>query len=403
MPIDQRINIVFHNNKWWLTVLWKHRHTWDDRGRFDPQPTSEPLRDTYTYEEDLSRSPCALLRHDRDTWPIKFQTDVVVHGAAMAPDGRPVMEMKASVIVRPHTRQQVAKTIDVVGTRWIYFDRMGGLCFSNPEPFATQSTDWWYAYGGIDPFHLPTAPQTPTLFGKPLLELFPGAYPRNPLGCGFWASPTTVPDGMLLPNLETPDQRLDRARLVLNDPRAWIHRPTPAGFGWLSATTWPRCVHGAHRPFYLPEDTNRIPEVHRGLIPAELVRPGPGNLTLNASITRVAAPGLEVGYLFGGETIRLIGFSPRGPFDLPLPRLRQTCHAIDRHPSRTRHTGLPCLQSVAIDTDAHHVDLLWSTRFQLPADRYGAWLESRPSHDDLNERFTILLDQQELGRQAWAA
>lgn len=398
MEIFQRINVVWYADGWWLTVVWKERHPWNEHRRLDATKHRQPLRDDYVYEEDLSLSPCSLLRHDRDTWPLKLQTDLVVQGTAKAPGGRPVTEMQASVIVHTRTHRQIGKTILVIGDRYLDFDRMGGLRFSEPESFVSQSTDGWYAYGGVDPLYLPSG-ETPSIFGKPLLELFPGAYPRNPLGRGFWASPESVPCGMRLPNLETPRRRLSPSRFILDHPRQWIHAPPPAGFGWISAFTFPRCVHGAHRPFFLPEDVTEIPEVRAGLVPAELVRPKPGDVTLNMKLTHGAAPGLDVGYMFGGETITLIGFSPHGPIDLALPRFHRVCRAFDRHANKALN-GLPNLQTVAIDTDQAYVDLLWSTRFRI-AD-HDPQLSSRPCHDALCARFEVTLDGDELGRNDWA-
>lgn len=117
----------------------------------------------------------------------KPRCDVVLQGAAYAPDARPAERVRVGLRVG-----QWSKQFDVVGPReW----RVIGpaITATRPWPFARQEFSYGTAFGGPDR----TDPDDPT----------PPAYAPNPVGLGFAGirSQSRL-SGQPLPNTEHPDQ-----------------------------------------------------------------------------------------------------------------------------------------------------------------------------------------------------
>jgi len=160
-------------------------------------------------------------RPEPEFFPYKSATDLVVQGTAHSPGGRPVSEMKASVQVG-----RVHKEIMVLGDRTCTYQQGQAPRFSEPEPFTTMPLGYERAYGGKDP-----SPREKTL--EELLAVHPGTYPRNDNGKGYvLANEADSIEGLALPNLENPRDRLTPNRLVVGDPSNWWKQPLPESFDW---------------------------------------------------------------------------------------------------------------------------------------------------------------------------
>lgn len=92
----------------------------------------------------LGDDGASSLRADTDLGFPKPATDVLVHGKAYAPKGKPAAEVPVAVRAGP-----VNKTLLVRGENAIY-SGPGGLTTTSPRPFATMDVQWERAYGGFD-------------------------------------------------------------------------------------------------------------------------------------------------------------------------------------------------------------------------------------------------------------
>jgi hypothetical protein len=195
-------------------------------------------------------------------WPFKYQTDVVVRGAAHAPGGKPVTNMQVSVTVGKAT-----KRIQVWGQRRITWAGRGKPVFGEPERFDRMPIIYENAYGGCDG-RVPVSQSPLTVADIERLQSdHPGMYPRNPFGKGYIVLPDPVP-GLQLPNLEDPDDLLTPERFVVGDPARWHRQPLPMGFGYTNPLMFPRFVYLGLDAWFTPPDDSSLAEVRQGWIPA---------------------------------------------------------------------------------------------------------------------------------------
>jgi hypothetical protein len=257
----------------------------------------------------------------------------------------------------------------------------------------------------MDPFVLPRGVEdTPAFLGKPVLELFPGAYPRNPCGLGYLIAETpALLDGLCLPLLEDPRQRLTPETLLVGDPAAWGQRPPPAAFGWWHALWFPRIVHAGGKPYHLPASREPrgpvLREVALGLIESEQLD-DPEQRFLRPRWTSEAAPELSLPFLRGDERVRLGGFDVLGEqeFQLPSERPRVTVE-VDQI---RLVPGPPLLHTLAIDADRKQFYVLFSMRCTLP-EGFGMDVASGEPLGDLIGRCKVEIDGQVLERDGWPA
>jgi len=239
----------------------------------------------------------------------KAGTDVVMHGCAHSPDGRPIPSSAVSVAVAERS-----KSVAVFGDRqWHSLGRV-----SAPQPFVEMPLVYERALGGAaDPND------------KPAREL--SAY--NPVGVGLDRRP-----GAPVPNLE--------------DPRAPIEgggdTPRAVGFGPIAPAWQPRVRHA-------------------GTYDAAWVRKRSPLLPLDFSLRffNCAAPELRFDrFLQGGEPVAIVGASRAGPMQFSLPRcdLRVECCIAGNWRSAP-----PLLETVALWPDDDTVSLTW--RAKLSCDR----------------------------------
>lgn len=209
-------------------------------------------------------------RFEPETAVFKPTTDVVVLGSAYAPRGNTTeMDVGAQV-------GTVAKAVHVVGDR--VWTSGGGM--TRPQPFERIPLVWERAFGGWDR----------TVRDKSAFE------PRNPVGTGYRSTEGVFEEGVRLPNLEHPQDRLTSYGQIV----------TPVGYGFTSADWQPRAaLGGTHDQKWIEE---RMP-----LVPADFDR----------RFYNAGAPGLVTSKpLRGDETVNLIGMSPLGDVAFRLPGAR---------------------------------------------------------------------------------
>ncbi|HKO94619.1 MAG TPA: DUF2169 domain-containing protein [Polyangiaceae bacterium] len=378
-----------------LSVLCKRSYEWDARGNVTPAKEQPPLALDVERAKREDRNG-EMLTQGRDVWPLKLATDVIVTGHAHAPRGVAVPEFEVGVSVGAQQRRIVA-----LGPRFV--ERRGErLAFSPPEPIAALDVSWWNAYGGIDPMVLPRGVQdSPAFLGKPTLELFPGAYPRNPCGLGYLIADTpALVEGLALPQLEQVSERLRPESLLVRDARDWWRRPLPAGFGWCHALWFPRIVHSGGRPYHLPPAPERgavLAEFALGLISERELTQADARFA-SVRMTSEAAPEMIFPFLKGDEPVRLEGFSPEGAQAFALPQERPSVRA--RVEGADLIEAGHYLHTLAIDTDARRFYLLHSTRFRVPDD-LAADLSDGDPIDDILEQCEVSVGGQALSREEW--
>jgi hypothetical protein len=269
-------------------------------------------------------------------------TDVVLIGHAY-PQRPGDTEVHVGVRVGP-----ISKVARVFGNRY-WVKRAGFTVRTEPEPFERIPLRWEHAFGGWDR----QAEDPKRHRGEP----------RNPVGCGFWA---TWPDGatrLPLPHIEDPRQLIG----------SFDDRPPPMGFGFIGAHWMPRAQWGgtcdaawlSSRMPLPPLDMD--PRFLQGVMPDQ-----------------VASPPLR-----GNEPLTVVGAVPGGNLQTHLPGNGQppVFDIVRRPAGMARLTA--SLDTVIVDTDTMTLSMLWRAATpvaHVPADvaevhvRWpgGFWSESVP-------------------------
>jgi hypothetical protein len=208
------------------------------------------------------------------------------------------------------------------------------------------------AYGGTDVFS-----DTSTVY----------PYPRNPRGSGFAvANRKASVDGMLLPNLEDPAERITPERLCLGEYARWSEQPMPVGYGWVPKTWYPRALLAG----ILPADRATEQELRAAYaqhVPAEhreaYVKHGLPDM--NFEFFNGASAGLTAPFasLVPGTPIRTLNLSPEGRLDfgLPLetPRIGLDIGSGVETPEVVLHT-------LQIRLEERELDLVWRAAIPYP-------------------------------------
>jgi hypothetical protein len=271
-------------------------------GTTEVAPEQEPVTLVPKFRGDPAASS---LLYDSDLYHTKPTTEVLLHGHAYAPGGRPVTEVDVRMKVGP-----LKKTLHVTGDR-VWRPGPLGSRAGAPEPFEKMPLTYERAYGGRDE----SDPKKPTW------------ETRNPVGVGFHPAL-----GQPLPNVEDPRHLIG----------AWS-RPTPAGFGPIAAHWQPRVKWGGtygdkwlkERQPLLPEDFDE-----RFFLCAPEDQQAPA-------------------YFKGREPVELINLTPGGLLSFNLPReafgftTRFTTGEVVRHRAN--------LHTVILEPDVPRVSMVWHT------------------------------------------
>jgi hypothetical protein len=262
-----------------------------------PEHFGDPLTTSLRYECDLDYT--------------KPTTDVLVHGHAYAPKGRPTTEVDVAIRVGP-----VSKSLHVVGDR-TWREGALGLKLSEPEPFEKMPIRYERAFGGAD-----------LQSDDPKRR---GWEPGNPIGTGYSldGKPRVC---QLAPNIEA-----GGASAGLWKPRLW-----PAGLG-------PIARHWAPRAKLAGTYDDRWEEERLPLLPKDF----------DERFFQCAPEDQQPPqYLRGHEEVELHNLTPDGVLRFLLPRVAlrfetQMAGEMIRHRAR--------LHTVVIEPDVPRVIMVWHT------------------------------------------
>jgi hypothetical protein len=251
------------------------------------------------------------LKYECDLDYTKPTTDVLLHGHAHAPGGKPATEVDVTMKVGP-----ITKTLHVSGDRsW----KQGtlGLRLTDPEPFEKMPITYERAFGGTD-----LRSDDP---GKR------GWEPRNPIGTGYTANGSPF-EGQKMPNIGEPSSAV--AMLT--------RRPKAVGFGPVARHWTPRAqLAGTYDAKW---EKSRFP-----LLPTDF----------NERFFQCAPEDQQAPrYLLGNEEVELRNLTPDGLLKFRLPRVAvrfETTLAGEDIEQRGK------LHTVILEPDVPRVIMVWQT------------------------------------------
>ncbi len=288
----------------------------------------------------------STVQHESDHVPFKLATDVVVHASAQAPGAAPVTQLLASVVVGT-----ARKDVLVIGDRVAHHRPRGPPLFTEPVPFTRIPLRYEAAYGGVD------------VRSDPAIA-FP--YARNYLGRGFVVQDTAeAVEGVRLPNIEAPDDRLTPERLCCGHVMHWERQPVPDGFGWYSKYWQPRAGLAGVMPgdraleAQLRREYARVIPAHQRADYAKT-----GLRTMDFAFFNGASRRLVRPYLEPGERIAFRNLHPSGDIVGALPSNWPTLSLDIGQGAGGTMRGV--LQTVVMRLDALEMDLVWRAAFPYP-------------------------------------
>lgn len=300
-----------HGNHWWVVAV-KATYDIDTGGRLTLAEEQVPpvLSPEYFGEAGLSS-----LRYDSDLLAVKPTTDVLVHGSAYAPRGRPTTSVPVTLRVG-----HVDKRLIVHGNR-VYVEGAPGLGTTSPTPFTTRPIRYEYAFGGHD--------STASDPKKHRLD------ERNPIGRGFATTPSHNANKAAHTVEYTSGAPASRGPAGFGpiDP-AWVPRRTLAGTydaGWVE-----------HKRPFLPDDYD---ELYACSAPTD---------------QRLRAP------LLGGEQVGLLNMSPEGTLVFQVPRVSfefTSSFGARQEPHGQR------LATVIVEPDDRRVFVVWQSALRVSASK----------------------------------
>ncbi len=251
-----------------------------------------------------------VLRYDTDLPEYKIATDVLVNGAAYAPDGHPAKQWVVNLRVGP-----INKSLLISGDRtW-----QKGLLrpvLSEPKPMVSLPLSYQYAFGGCDPSGSSKNAQH--------------IYALNPAGRGYAQEKSTFIN-LPAPNIE-----------YLSSPiRHWKDQPSPAGFSAIPGHRQPRA--GFAGTYDQAWEHQRHP-----LLPEDF----------DPRFFQCAPSDQQVpGFLKGGEQVELTHLTPIRKISLYLPKA--SFHLVTRFSDGYKQVHRAHLHTVIIEPDEHRVMMVW--------------------------------------------
>lgn len=286
------------------------------RGTFNIFPDgildiAEDQSDVCLAPEYCGEAGQSSLRYESDLIHTKPQTDIILHGHAHAPAGKPVTQIDVAMRVG-----SLGKRLRVFGDRY-WKKGFWGMKMTQPAPFEKMPITYERAFGGWD--------QTSDNPKKHSWES------RNPIGTGFAVKANHL-EGQKAANVENPDHLIT----------SWKQRPPPAGFGPVAGHWQPRLQFAGtydknweeHKQPLLPDDFDE-------------------RFYQCAPLDQQTA-----GYLQGGELAELFNLTPQGhlKFRLPIVKLDFHTHFGKEGIPHTAH-----LHTVIIEPDHPRLIMVWHT------------------------------------------
>jgi hypothetical protein len=254
------------------------------------------------------------LLYECDLLHTKTRTDVILHGHAFSPGGKPATSVDVRLKVA-----NIDKTLRVYGDRIIGRGAVG-LTLSSPQPFTRKAIIYEQAYGGTD-----RKDENPERH-----QWEPG----NPVGVGF-ATRIDHIVGTPAPNIEYPSEPY----------RDW-RRGQPAGFGSIAR-------HWAPRVKLAGTYDSQWEETRSPLLPYDF----------DDRFYQSAPEDQQVdGFLRGGEIVELYNLTPESylSFQLPMAVFVMTTRFYDG--TRVEHRAV--MHTVLIQPDERRFQMVWHS--QLP-------------------------------------
>jgi len=314
-----------------LAALAKRTYTFAP-GRVTVAPHQEALVEADLYA-DAGNPLYSEVLLESDLVASKPFTDVVVLGKAHAPSGRTAYHLDCGVQVGP-----LGKTVRVYGARRVRERALGGLQFTDPEPFSEMELGYRFAFGGV------ARARDGTLY----------PYPPNPIGCGM-AIRGAVEDPSLVqvPTQEDPGAPLDPEAMFLRRYEHWSDAPRPVSLGWTRRNFYPRYTYAGVLPEYLAAATaNReaLAAQYPSLTGAAVPR-------MDYRFYQGASEGLWGGPLAGDEPVRLTFLDPDHPtLEFALPG-DTPCMVLDKGEGPVELRAV--LQTVVMDTERRTLAMVW--------------------------------------------
>jgi hypothetical protein len=303
--------------------------------------------------EDEERWP-----RESDILPPKLHTDLIVMARAVAPRGTRVKQMIASIELGERRW-----AFSIQGDRRCLYRGPNQVEFSAPEPFESMPLAYEHAYGGADP----TVPVTPPRDLAEACRPHPGIYPRNPAGRGYVINDNRQHiEGLLLPNVEHPDDPLTPRRLILGSPERWWLAPRPWSCEWFESSWFPRQVFSGGLPEHMPADDSQLAEVKSGFLPpgiAQRLRDTPLDQLVHPRCFDAASPAMVLPFLRGDETVRFRGLTASGDCAVRLPARPPKVLLRFRRKARELQ---PVVNRVVISLEEMGVYLVWHAAWPAP-------------------------------------
>jgi hypothetical protein len=150
-----------------LVVVAKGTYVLVDREAREREPRLADTQMALLMADEFGEDPAkTATRFENDFAPSKPECDVLLVGAAHAPQGRPVRSLGVGLRVG-----SISKTFNVTGPRRWRQGLIGSAVPGEPEPMVTQPISYDFAFGGIE-----TDPKNPERID---------AFLENPVGRGF--------------------------------------------------------------------------------------------------------------------------------------------------------------------------------------------------------------------------
>lgn len=298
--------LIFHgvdtqDREFGVAVLRGDFHV-DVHGRLRPTPDEAKIYKTDTYTGKPGHSS---LYYESDLVPFKPRTDILAHGDAFPPDGRPRPGWPVSLRVG-----NTEKALFVTGPRRVRRGRSGKPILDEPTPSDRVALRYELAFGGADAA---------------------GAYTQNPIGRGYSTHSQTDAWG---PQIESPDA-----------PITDLHAAhEPAGFGPIARNWQPRLARaGTYDEHWRQDRAPRLPH------------------DFSFDYYNCAPPGLTTRFLVGDEEVVAVGLGRPGRHTFRLPGLGAIILGQFRD---GRHALAPMfLDTLWIDFTHQLVRLTWRGTF----------------------------------------